>query len=187
MKRKLFRRAWVLSLLPSIVTVGLWLAATRWEMCVQYQAVVPRGTDWWWEDRQLWSWDAGLYIRWEAAVLDQQSPDKRARRPGDASRWSFKVHPLGTTWPPYRFPTNLRFFRDRFHQTWTGQEHYFVAYVPYWTVLLLTLVAPGIRFLRARRSARRRRLGLCPACGYDLRATLGRCPECGHVPEGATA
>lgn len=36
--------------------------------------------------------------------------------------------------------------------------------------------------------AKRRKAGLCPKCGYDLRATHGRCPECGepvetkHVP-----
>lgn len=32
---------------------------------------------------------------------------------------------------------------------------------------------------RLRRQAYRVNQGLCPSCGYDLRASLDRCPECG--------
>ena len=58
-------------------------------------------------------------------------------------------------------------------------------------VVILALVVTGIvvsilRYkLKAQRSQlvdRRRKDGLCPECGYDLRATPGRCPECGAVP-----
>jgi hypothetical protein len=31
-----------------------------------------------------------------------------------------------------------------------------------------------------RRSARRRREGLCAVCGYDIRASRQQCPECGN-------
>jgi hypothetical protein len=38
------------------------------------------------------------------------------------------------------------------------------------------------RYRVARRTYLRKAGGLCPSCGYDLRATPGRCPECGAVP-----
>src|SRR5687768_8365562 len=49
---------------------------------------------------------------------------------------------------------------------------------PYWSAVLLASAAPVLRLVSARRR-RRPRTGLCPRCGYDLRATPGRCPECG--------
>src|SRR5688500_9966483 len=52
------------------------------------------------------------------------------------------------------------------------------AVVPLWAVALASLPLPIVRIARWRRRRGRQRGGLCPACGYDLRATPGRCPEC---------
>ena len=56
------------------------------------------------------------------------------------------------------------------------------AVVPHWFIVMVSVSLPtcwAIQRYRAKRSAR---AGLCPACGYDLRATPDRCPECGAVP-----
>jgi hypothetical protein len=52
--------------------------------------------------------------------------------------------------------------------------------LPFWLITVLTAVAPAAWLVgHHRRRRREARPGLCPRCGYDLRATPERCPECG--------
>jgi hypothetical protein len=54
----------------------------------------------------------------------------------------------------------------------------------YWVLVAATAAMPLSRlggWMHRRRVRRRVALGLCPRCGYDLRATPGRCPECGDA------
>jgi hypothetical protein len=51
--------------------------------------------------------------------------------------------------------------------------------LPHWLPVAVTAALPIVWSAGRQRAARRRRRGLCPSCGYDLRATPTRCPECG--------
>ena len=70
----------------------------------------------------------------------------------------------------------------------TPQTHFAAGpvQVPYWVGVAATLLFPacrlGLLMTSQLRGRQRQRMGLCPRCGYDLRATPGRCPECGTIP-----
>jgi hypothetical protein len=61
----------------------------------------------------------------------------------------------------------------------TTADHVFTVGLPVPLVFSLLFASPLLLWTRHRRQQIRRRNGLCPACGYDLRASKDRCPECG--------
>jgi hypothetical protein len=64
---------------------------------------------------------------------------------------------------------------DRCDEDWLRGN---VLWVPYWLPAVAFAAAPAWWLWRPL-LRRRKRLGLCPQCGYDLRATPDKCPECG--------
>jgi hypothetical protein len=60
-------------------------------------------------------------------------------------------------------------------QRWIEGVSYFLV------VISVPLIFRGL--ILARRSNHRQKIGQCPQCGYDLRATPTQCPECGKMIE----
>jgi hypothetical protein len=76
-------------------------------------------------------------------------------------------------------PAGIRYANIQDGSTWQARGFYNALEIPWWSLLVLFSLLPASRWIAGRRRRAKARRGLCPACGYDLRATPDRCPECG--------
>jgi hypothetical protein len=87
-------------------------------------------------------------------------------------------------WDHEPWDRNLLGFRTKVYDDGGWHWTRFTA-IPYWAVILSTIVLPCLSLTESIRNKRLVLAGCCPVCGYDLRATPNRCPECGTVPPAA--
>ena len=84
--------------------------------------------------------------------------------------------PVRTFWNRLGFHT----FNSGLETSFSSSREEGIA-VPTWLPTALFAIPPLLWARPLLKSRRRHRAGLCPHCGYDIRATPQRCPECGRV------
>ena len=170
MKRCLFTLLSATSLLLCLAVSVLWVRSYRWADAVcltpnrRLTAFVMSDCGWLSANRHRVPTDEFLRLGFERRRFAASHKDRRFAHP----------------WCPVFYVTQQG---DR-GDCWTilGLRH---------GVLAATAAAlPALwiaRRLRSRQRTWRTELGLCPHCGYDLRATPERCPECGAIPSPSPA
>ena len=104
------------------------------------------------------------HVYWTDESIDETRRCRRRRCPRRADNHASRFH--------------FSFARKRADPTFDS-ERFVAAGVPLWFVLPPVVWFAWRTTATLLRRGRRRRLGLCPACGYDLRGITTRCPECG--------
>jgi hypothetical protein len=167
MKRRLFNLAAAVSLVVFIAVAALWVRS-YWEgYALRYVAQPPEGP--------LLTW---TYVARGTIWVGRMESGRYS--PG----WGFERFPRpgGVSYTRELLPGPILGFG---YMPWTAPGSMYGIAMPLWSVLLCAVPLPAWRMMRTLQRRARRTGGLCPTCGYDLRATPqgGRCPECGTVPQ----
>jgi hypothetical protein len=172
----------VASLALALAVAVLWIAGIVNRNGVAISKLGPHGFEVFCNGQQMTVWLYRGYPQWVPLRLATGNSSERHwgvpgyHYNGEGGSGGFAI--LGLI----RFTGYTYYTRDdlpAFRATWAGYG------MPPWLVVLAFLLYPMFWILvprrRVRRRAKRRALGLCESCGYDLRgsADAGRCPECG--------
>ena len=152
--------------LPTIVVVGAWVASCF----VSPVRAVPVPMSWDWRVDSLY-----FHVeRTDAAVLGATLPPGTLWR-NRSGRWHSQSRSRGSY-------LGVEFAKG-YH--WDGRQAIPLGRLSVaWPVLLIGTMPLAVAAMhvwyRPTRQERRRKLGKCVKCDYDLRETPERCPECGR-------
>ena len=181
MKRHLFTAASAIALVLCVAAIVLWVRGERLPSRYWRQTFQSRGS--------VYGQDAFDNMRGVVAVAHFRGtvtdPSmiavcQRAMREGN---WKWSTLKWMAIPQPTNFWERQGFYFQVSRQTILSSQDpkattYYIG-VPHWILVLLSAVLPVAWALSAVRRFRHVWAGVCPACGYDLRASPDRCPECG--------
>jgi hypothetical protein len=110
--------------------------------------------------------------RWADQVYVMSGPNLPAGHPRMIVNVSFD---------PDWLPFDWWWYGEVFQVYTYGRRWYLHAEGQYWPIALAAAILPAVWIWRETRNRRQCKRGLCPVCGYGLRATPDRCPECGTI------
>jgi hypothetical protein len=184
MKRRMLNFLAALSLLPCVATAGMWVRSHAAADYVSYYRSVGSGRDVMSRDRILSVASAeGAAIVSTMHILRPHGGFESGAWTG----WRYRrapshpdLIPIALATPVFGAPVTVDVGGAGFAIQYRNGR--FTAMAPWWSLLAAAGLGPGVWAWGRRRAGRRTSRGLCPSCGYDLRASPDRCPECGANP-----
>jgi hypothetical protein len=202
MKRRMFQLTVMMSTLLIVVLAATWVVSYFRIQAISYVSITTSAGELLWNRHAFTARSGRLTIsRRVDLVLIRPATPTGALTGNMEDQFDFRS-PLtppapGLRWeshpgePPLYVPghwlSRLGFEADwrSGPSEWIDDRRYRSLTLPCWFLMALAALLPAVWLRRWRR--RNRPLGLCPTCGYDLRATPTRCPECGTTPAGVAA